>query len=69
MAMVPAVSSTLVRANFARLWILHRVFPLRVMRRHDRPHSLGHTTGPSAIKETGAMRTVVGRRLRDMDVG
>jgi hypothetical protein len=53
----------------ARLWILHRVFPLRVMRRHDRLHSLGHRTGPSAMKETEAMRTVVGRRLRDMGVG
>jgi hypothetical protein len=52
-----------------RLGILHRVFPVRVMFRHDRPHKLGDRTGPNADKETGAMRAVVGRRLRDVDVG
>jgi hypothetical protein len=45
------------------------VFHLRVMSRHARPHRLGPMTGPTAIKETGAMRTVVGRRLRDVDGG
>jgi hypothetical protein len=47
----------------------HRVFPLRVMSRHGPLHRLGQMTGPTTTKETGGMRTVVGRRLRDVDVG
>jgi hypothetical protein len=47
----------------------HRMFHLRVMSRHGPLHRLGQMTAPTTTKETGGMRTVVGRRLQDVDDG